>query len=59
MLHPSALALLSLWAAGNFYVWSLKQEPLLLFWESIGSGAAALAAVFWYVTRSTDGDKAA
>jgi hypothetical protein len=58
MSHASALALLLLWTAGNFYIWSLKQDALVLFWESMGSGAVALTAVFWYVTRSIDSEAA-
>jgi hypothetical protein len=47
-----ALAAALLWIAANLYLWSLKQEPLLLFWESLGMAAVAFPALFWFVTRA-------
>ena len=47
-----AFAVALLWLAANLYLWSLKQEPLLLFWESLGMAAVAFPALFWFVTRS-------
>ena len=47
-----ALTLTLLWIAANFYLWSLRQEPLTLFWQSLGMAAVAFPALFWFVTRS-------
>ncbi len=51
MQHLIAVALTALWTAGNLYLWSLKQTPLVLFWQSLGMAALALPAFGWYVTR--------
>lgn len=54
MQHLLAVALTLLWTAGNLYLWSLKQEPLVLFWQSLGMGALAFPAFGWYVARPTE-----
>jgi hypothetical protein len=53
MSHIAALAAIILFAAGNFYLWGLKQPPAILFWESMGIAAVVFPALFLYVTRST------
>ena len=51
MHHVIALAVSALWVAANFYLWSLGQEQLTLFWQSLGSAAIGYPALMWYVTR--------
>jgi hypothetical protein len=51
MAHFIALALTLIWIAANFYLWSLRDEPLTLFWQSLGMAAIAFPAMFWFVTR--------
>jgi hypothetical protein len=46
----AALAGILIWTGFNFYVWSWKQEQIVLFWQSLGMGGAMFAALFWYVT---------
>jgi hypothetical protein len=46
------LAAITLFAAGNFYVWSLKQAPIVLFWESMAAAAIVFPAFFWFVMRT-------
>ena len=46
------LTAITLFAAGNFYVWSLKQEQIVLFWESIASAGLVFPAFFWFVMRA-------
>ena len=58
MQHLLAVALALLWIAGNLYLWSLKQEPLVLFWQSLGMAAVAFPALGWYVTRPEKGRSA-
>jgi hypothetical protein len=53
MPHVVALALAILFVCVNIYLWSMKQEPVTLFWESAGGAAIAFPAFFWYVTRFT------
>ena len=45
------LAAIVFFAAGNFYVWSLKQEPIVLFWESMAAAVVVFPAFFWFVMR--------
>jgi hypothetical protein len=45
------LAAIALFAAGNFYVWSLKQAQIVLFWESMAAAAVVFPAFFWFVMR--------
>jgi hypothetical protein len=52
MLRIVVLATVALFAAGNFYVWSLKQAPTLLFWESMAAAAIVFPAFFWFVMRT-------
>ena len=52
MVHVVALALTLVWIAANFYLWSIKQNQVLLFWQSMGMAAIAYPALFWYVRRS-------
>lgn len=51
MPHVVAPLVLLLWVAGNMYVWSLKQEQVILFWEALALGGIAFPAFFLYVTR--------
>jgi hypothetical protein len=51
MTHVAATALTLLWVACNFYLWSMKQESVWLFWQSVGMAAIAFPALYWYVTR--------
>jgi hypothetical protein len=44
------LALAALWIAANFYLWSMKQSQLTLFWQSLGMAAIAYLALYAYVT---------
>ena len=46
------LAAIALFTAGNFYVWSLKQAPVVLFWESMGAAAIVFPVFFWFVMRA-------
>ncbi len=48
-----ALAATLLFIAANFYLWSLKQGPVAVFWESMAGAALAFPALFWFVTRFT------
>jgi len=41
------------WVACNLYLWSLKQDQLTLFLESLGMSAIAFPALYWYATRQT------
>jgi hypothetical protein len=53
-MHLAIVIVLTLiWVAGNFYLWSLKQDQLLLLLESLGMSAIAYPAIYWYVTRPT------
>lgn len=53
-MHLAIAILLTLvWVACNFYLWSLKQDQLILFLESLGMSAIAYPAIYWYVTRPT------
>jgi hypothetical protein len=49
MHHVVALAGTLIWVGVNFFVWSWKQDQVLLFWQSLGLGAAMFTALFWYV----------
>ena len=53
MSQIAALAAIILFAAGNFYLWGMKQPPAILFWESMGLAAIVFPTLFWYVTRPT------
>lgn len=46
-----AIIFTAIWVACNFYLWSLKQDQLILFIESLGMSAIAFPAIYWYVTR--------
>jgi hypothetical protein len=46
------LAAIALFAAGNFSVWSLKQAPVVLFWESMAAAALVFPVFFWFVLRT-------
>lgn len=50
MKHVVMLALAAIWIAGNFYLWSMKQNHLTLFWQSLGMAAIAYPSLYWYVT---------
>jgi hypothetical protein len=52
MAHVIAAALTAVFAALNFWLWSLGQTPLWLLWEALGVAAVAFPALFLYVTRS-------
>jgi hypothetical protein len=39
------------WVVANFYLWSMKQSHLMLFWQSIGMAAIAYPALYFYVMR--------
>jgi hypothetical protein len=47
------LVLAATWVACNFYLWSLKQSHLALFWQSLGMAAVAYPALYWYVIRKS------
>jgi hypothetical protein len=49
MNHVVALAGTLIWVGVNFFVWSWKQEPVVLFWQSMGLGGVMFPALFWYV----------
>ncbi|MGH6726635.1 MAG: hypothetical protein ACREB8_08845 [Pseudolabrys sp.] len=51
MAHHVLTVFVAAWTSGNFYLWSLKQEPQLLFLESLGMAAIAYPLVFWLITR--------
>lgn len=54
MIHLAIVAILTLcWTACNLYLWSLKQDQLILLMESLGMSAIAFPALYWYVTRPT------
>lgn len=50
-MHHIITAFVTVWTSGNFYLWSLKQEPQVLFLESLGMAAIAYPVMFWLVTR--------
>jgi hypothetical protein len=50
MHHAVMLALVAIWIACNFYLWSMKQSHLTLFWQSLGMAAVAYPALYVYVT---------
>jgi hypothetical protein len=52
MPHILVPAVLVLFAAGNFYVWSLKQEQIVLFLESLAAAVVVFPAFFWFVMRT-------
>ena len=49
MLRIVVLAAITIFAAGNFYVWSLDQPPIVLFWESVAAAAIVFPSFFWFV----------
>jgi hypothetical protein len=51
MIHHIITASVAVWTCGNFYLWTLKQEPQVLFLESLGMAAIAYPTMFWLVTR--------
>ncbi len=51
MLHVIAIALALIWVAVNFFLWSMKQEQLMLLLQSLGMAAVAYPSLLWYVTR--------
>ena len=46
-----AIVLTLIWVAGNFYLWALKQDQLILLLESLGMSMIAYPAIYWYVTQ--------
>jgi len=54
MTHPTIVIIVTVgWVACNLYLWSLKQDQLVLFLESVGMSAIAFPALYWYVMRQT------
>jgi hypothetical protein len=53
MQHGIAIILTLLWSAANVWLWSLRQEPLTLFWQCLGMAAVAYPIFGWYVRRSS------
>ena len=49
MHHAVAIAGTLIWVGVNFFVWSLEQEPIVLFWQSLGLGSVMFPALFCYV----------
>jgi hypothetical protein len=49
--HIVMLVLAVIWIGSSFYLWSMKQSHLALFWQSLGMAAVAYPAFYWYVTR--------
>ena len=45
MHHIVMLALVIVWIACNFYLWSMKQSHFALFWQSLGVAAIAYPAL--------------
>ena len=54
MNHVVAIAGTLIWVGVNFFAWSLKQDQVVLFWQSLGLGSAMFAALFWYVKGGQD-----
>jgi hypothetical protein len=52
MANLVAVALALIWVAVNVNLWSLKQDPQYLFWESLGMAGIAFPALFWFVSRT-------
>jgi hypothetical protein len=52
MHHVVMVALATVWVACNFYLWSMKQSHLMLFWQSMGMAAVAYPALYFYVTST-------
>ena len=50
-MHHILVAFVTVWTSGNFFLWSLKQEPQVLFLESLAMAAIAYPAMFWFVIR--------
>ena len=53
MNHVVALAGTLIWAGLNVFVWSWKQDQVVLFWQSFGMAGPMFAALFWYVKGTT------
>jgi nitrogen fixation-related uncharacterized protein len=51
--HGVAISLTLVWVSCNFYLWSMKQDQLILLCQSLGMAAVAFPAMYWYVTRPT------
>ena len=51
MHHALMLALVVVWVVTNLFLWSLKQSPVVLFWQSLGTSAIAYPMLYLYVTR--------
>lgn len=49
MHHVAAVAGTLIWVGVNFFVWSWKQDQVVLFWQSLGMGGVMFAALFRYV----------
>ncbi|HVV79386.1 MAG TPA: hypothetical protein VHD59_07210 [Pseudolabrys sp.] len=47
MNHVVLLAGTLIWVGVNFFVWSWKQEPAMLFWQSMVLGGVMFPALFW------------
>jgi len=54
MIHVIAVALGFLWVALNFYLWSMQQSHLMLFWQSLGMAAIAFPVLYFYVTHPAE-----
>jgi hypothetical protein len=51
MHHVVFFPAIGLWIAASVFLWSQRQEQVTLFLESLGLGAIAFAAMYWYATR--------
>jgi hypothetical protein len=51
MNHILAVALTAIWIVANFYLWSLKQSHVMLFYQSLGMAAIGFSALWFYVSR--------
>ena len=54
MNHVIAVVGTLIWVGVNFFVWSWKQDQVVLFWQSLGLGGVMFAALFWYVKSAQD-----
>jgi hypothetical protein len=48
---PVLIIFVIVWIAANIYLWSLEQEPVMMFLESLGMAAIMYPTLYWYVRR--------
>jgi hypothetical protein len=46
------LIVTTIFILGNFYLWSLKQHPMVLFLETLPLGVLFMLWFLWFITRA-------